>query len=115
VVQTLAPLPTPLEANTYVHERAYSVICEADEHERHRLANAVAKSEAALRGAGLIVSSKLIEGDPRETIVSEAESFKAHTIFVGARGLGRVERLLLGSVSNYVVTHAPCTVEVVRP
>jgi nucleotide-binding universal stress UspA family protein len=55
-----------------------------------------------------------MDGDPREVIVVAADLSKADAIFVGARGLGRVERFLLGSVSTHILTHAHCTVEVVR-
>jgi nucleotide-binding universal stress UspA family protein len=64
--------------------------------------------------AGLIASSFVTEGEPKETLINEARRWNADTIFIGARGLGLVERFLLGSVSTSVVTHAPCTVEVVR-
>ena len=64
--------------------------------------------------AGLIASSLVLEGHPKETLVNEARRWNADTIFIGARGLGVVERLFLGSVSASVVNHAPCTVEVVR-
>jgi nucleotide-binding universal stress UspA family protein len=114
IVETLVPVMTSLEASTYAQEPAYSVIQEADERERLRLAKIASESESVLRGAGLVVTSKVIDGDPREILVLEAERFKADAVFVGARGHGQLERLLLGSVSNYVVTHAPCSVEVVR-
>jgi nucleotide-binding universal stress UspA family protein len=39
----------------------------------------------------------------------------ADAIVIGARGLGPLDRLLLGSVSTAVVSHAPCSVEVFRP
>ena len=64
--------------------------------------------------AGLIASSFVTEGEPKETLINEARRWNADTIFLGARGIGLVERFLLGSVSGSVVTHAPCTVEVVR-
>jgi nucleotide-binding universal stress UspA family protein len=113
--QTIAPVTTELDASTFAQEPAYSVIRDADEQARRRLAKIAAECEDALRGAGLVANFKVIDGDPREVIVCEAERFKADAVFVGARGHGRMERLLLGSVSNYVVTHATCSVEVVRP
>jgi nucleotide-binding universal stress UspA family protein len=56
----------------------------------------------------------VMEGDPREVIVQVADDWRANLVVVGARGLGRMERLLLGSVSTAVVRHARCPVLVVR-
>ena len=113
-IQTLVPVTTALEANTFAHEPAYSVIREADERLRVRLGNIIEEYANALRRAGLIATTRLVDGDPREAILTAAEVAKADAIFVGARGLGRLDRLLLGSVSSYLVTHAHCSVEVVR-
>jgi nucleotide-binding universal stress UspA family protein len=114
VVETLAPVATAIDASTYAQEPAYSVIHEADERRRFRLKSSAAESTNILRRSGLIVSSAIVDGDPREAIVAAAEAANADAIFVGARGLGRMERLLMGSVSSYVVNHAHCSVEVVR-
>jgi nucleotide-binding universal stress UspA family protein len=112
-IQTLVPVMTALEASTYAQEPAFSVIREADERERSRIRNVVEDAASLLRNAGLTVKCRVVEGDPREVIVAAAELSHADTIFVGARGQGRM-RLLLGNVSGYVVTHAPCSVEIVR-
>jgi nucleotide-binding universal stress UspA family protein len=71
-------------------------------------------AETFLSAAGLVVSSVLREEDAKHLLVKEAESWGADSIFIGARGLGRLIRLLLGSVSTAVVSRAHCTVEVVR-
>ena len=70
---------------------------------------------APLRPRGLMVSSVLTEGDPTHVLLDEAAQWGAESIFVGARGLSRVERFLLGSVSAAVAARAPCAVEVSRP
>ena len=62
----------------------------------------------------LKISSAVIQGSPRQVIVEEAEKWGADLIVMGSRGLGAWNRLLLGSVSNSVVHHAKCSVEVVR-
>ena len=62
----------------------------------------------------LKISSEIIQGPPAQVIVDEAESWGADLIILGSRGLGIWNRLLLGSVSNAVVHHAKCSVEVVR-
>ena len=56
----------------------------------------------------LNVSSVVEEGNPVEATVASGHGLR------WACGLGRVERLLLGSVSEALVTRAACTVEVVR-
>src|SRR5262245_41199289 len=62
----------------------------------------------------LKVSSEIIQGPPRQVIVEGADSWNAHLIVMGSRGLGAWNRLLLGSVSSGVIHHAKCSVEVVR-
>jgi nucleotide-binding universal stress UspA family protein len=112
VAQTLVPIITTLEASTYAQEPAYSVVREADERLKFRLNSIAAESANVLRRSGL--SAQSVEGDPREAILAAAKDLKADAIFVGARGLGRMERLFLGSVSTHIATHAHCTVEIVR-
>ena len=94
-----------------IGERLYDQM-NKDEH--LRLTGVTRNAAEKLRAAGLTVSPMIAEGDPKDTLVREARNWNANTIFIGARGLGRVERLLLGSVSSATVAHAPCTVEVVR-
>jgi len=70
--------------------------------------------EGQFRSANLSVSSVVKPGDPKRVLVQEAEARKADCIFVGARGLSRIDRFLLGSVSAAVAGRAHCSVEVVR-
>lgn len=53
-------------------------------------------------------------GSPSVTITDFADEIKADLIVIGSRGLGLVKGVLLGSVSQYVVEHAPCPVLVVK-
>jgi nucleotide-binding universal stress UspA family protein len=94
-----------------IDQRLYEQINE-DEH--FRLAHLAHEASEKLQQTGLVVSPIVAEGDPTETLAREARNWNADTVFIGARGVGRVERLLLGSVSSATVAHAPCTVEVVR-
>jgi nucleotide-binding universal stress UspA family protein len=117
VMQTLVPVPTTvpaLEGHTFASEDAYRVIEEADERERARLNQTVERAAERLQKAGLVANSMVIDGDPRHEINAEAERWHADCVFVGARGLGALDRLLLGSVSGAVVAHAHCAVEVIR-
>jgi nucleotide-binding universal stress UspA family protein len=67
-----------------------------------------------LRRPGLRTSVVVKEEEPKALLLNEAEGWNADCIFVGARGVGRVERLLTGSVSSAVAARAHCSVEIVR-
>ena len=51
---------------------------------------------------------------PGEIIVKVADEEKATMIVMGTRGLGKVRRTILGSVSDFVVHHAHCPVIVCK-
>ncbi|MEW6736845.1 MAG: universal stress protein [Acidobacteriota bacterium] len=53
-------------------------------------------------------------GDPKTILLNEAEQLNADCIFIGARGLNRLRRFLLGSVSTAIASRAHCSVEIVR-
>ena len=55
----------------------------------------------------------LLEGDPAEKIVKTAEKEKVDLIVVGT-GKNRIDKRLLGSVSEKVIHSSPCTVLLVR-
>jgi|SRR6185436_7904807 len=93
-------IPTVREFNTALREQAR----EAAEAARAQLAPGFAQSEVLVR-----------EGDAREVILTAAETWPADLVVMGARGLGAVAGLLLGSVSLGVARHAPCSVLVVKP
>lgn len=67
-----------------------------------------------LQQAGLETSAVVGYEDPKQIILQEAEGWGADCIYMGARGLNPLERLLLGSVSRAVTPRAHCSVEVVR-
>lgn len=75
----------------------------------------VEQATKSLRDAGYRVQTAIEEGEPRTAIIDYAEQVKADLIVVGSHGRRGLSRLLLGSVSEYVARHAPCSVEIVRP
>jgi nucleotide-binding universal stress UspA family protein len=92
---------------------------EALEHAAHDKALATVESALSkIRSHGadktLKLSTATPQGSPRQVILDEAEKWGADLIVVGSHGYGTWNRLLLGSVSNAVATHAPCSVEIVR-
>ena len=78
------------------------------------LEGAVAAAENIFGTGGPTVSGDVLFGSPESRIVETAEQMHADLIIVGSHGYNRWERLLLGSVSDSVVHHAPCSVLVVR-
>ena len=60
------------------------------------------------------VTTKILEGNPKDVIVEEAREWGADLIVVGSHGYGRLRRMVLGSVAGAVVANAPCSVQVVR-
>jgi nucleotide-binding universal stress UspA family protein len=68
----------------------------------------------SLKSRGLNVSTNIRWGDAANMILDEAKEWQADSIFLGARGLSRFKRFLVGSVSSTVAAKAPCSVEVVR-
>ncbi|GAA4460555.1 universal stress protein [Novipirellula rosea] len=65
-------------------------------------------------GTSVSVRHRIESGSPNETIVDTAKAMAADLIVVGAKGRSQISRMLLGSVSDHVATHAHCSVLVVR-
>lgn len=61
------------------------------------------------------IEHEILQGNAAEIILETAESWPADLIIVGSHGRKGMSLFLLGSVSNAVVSHAPCSVVVIRP
>lgn len=72
--------------------------------------------EADAKSAGVEHISKVIEyGAPKVMIANQIpENNQTDLIMLGATGLNAVERLFIGSVSEYVIRNAACDVLIVR-
>jgi nucleotide-binding universal stress UspA family protein len=85
-----------------------------DDAEKKRARELTNKAADTLKKAGIKAQSTIRQGDPRSEIVEEAEESRADLIIMGSHGFTGIKRWLLGSVASSVVSHAPCSVEVVR-
>ncbi|MGV3486455.1 MAG: universal stress protein [Planctomycetaceae bacterium] len=85
------------------------------EQERQAADEAFARIKQMFDGADLSLRSIIEVGHRGETIVELAKTEQVDLVVVGARGHSLVSRMLLGSTSDFVATHAPCSVLVVRP
>ena len=63
---------------------------------------------------GVEVTTLLEAGNPYEAIISASDRVKAEAIIVGTSGKTVLDRVLIGSVSEYVVRNSRCTVIVVK-
>ena len=104
VLQPVGPAPPQMH-------QGYAPELEAERDAAKALVERVA---AELRSAGFKVETLIGVGDVREGIIDTATDWQADLIMVGSHGLRPIQRFLLGSVSEFVVRHAPCSVEIVR-
>jgi nucleotide-binding universal stress UspA family protein len=88
----------------------------ADNYSLRSAKNAVEAAAAIVhkKRPKLSVSTATIEGSPKSVILEAAKKYRADLIVVGSHGHGAVAGFLLGSVSQAVSLHAPCSVEIVR-
>jgi nucleotide-binding universal stress UspA family protein len=114
-VVSIVETPAPLIAEPQLMASGY--FAEAEKICRRQAEDAV-KLAAAKLGSGRngdpLVSTQVLNGSARRTIVEEAEAWDADLIVVGSHGYRSWERMLLGSVSQAVAAHAKCSVEIVR-
>ncbi|MGI8469559.1 MAG: universal stress protein [Pyrinomonadaceae bacterium] len=96
-------MPTTVELEKFAREHAEKILSEAANYVSERF------SESAI-----IITTDVLIGSPESRIVETAEEIKADLIIIGSHGYNRWERLLLGSVSDSIVHHAPCSVLIVR-
>lgn len=74
----------------------------------------VREAEQPLVKAGYKVETAVEEGDPKAKIVEDAAHWNADLIVLGSHGRTCLDRFLMGSVSETVARHAPCSVQIVR-
>ena len=96
-------LPATAEIEKAVRENAEKILEDSLSHLRKEIPD-----------EKIQISTEILFGSPESRIVETAEEINADLIIVGSHGYSRWERLLLGSVSDSVVHHAPCSVLVVR-
>lgn len=73
----------------------------------------LAKIQLQTTGAR-VGETALIEGSPAKEICKFAHETRCDLIVMGSHGRSGIERILLGSVAEHVVRHAPCAVLAVR-
>lgn len=67
-----------------------------------------------VRSKGIDADGSVLVGDPVGSIVELAQEMGVDLIVTGSRGLSKLKRILLGSVSTGILTEARCSVLVVK-
>ena len=114
-VLTAYELPVPPTPEAWPIPTTYFEELErvASEHARSIMERALTKLRSAM-GSEANINGEVAPGPPRTLILDRAQDWNADLIVVGSHGYRAWERFLLGSVSQSVVGHAKCSVEVVR-
>jgi nucleotide-binding universal stress UspA family protein len=92
---------------------AYATAAPTPEQEEEWMAAALEPAEQSaekLRAAGFRAEAEAVLGAPAQHLLADADKMKADIVVVGTRGLGAVERAVIGSVSDQVVREAPATI-----
>lgn len=103
----------PRSAPGLVAESLRASIAQLEEEDKARKHQALVEAERMLKGKAR-VQLKSVVGNPPDEIVNAAATTRAQLVVLGNRGLGGVQRVMLGSVSEHVLLHADCPVLIAK-
>jgi nucleotide-binding universal stress UspA family protein len=101
-------------AHSLVDAGSLSALRAAEEDNVQDHQELVSGVERELRDHGYAARARVMSGDAREAILETARLEGVDLIVVGSHGRTGLGKLLVGSVASDVVTHAPCSVLVVK-
>ncbi len=104
IITAFDPVPA------YIGEVAYQMAIKAQREEARKVLQEALKVAGELPGR---LESEVQEGQPADAILRTAKTHGIDLIVMGARGLGTLSGILLGSQSVKVLHHAECPVLVI--
>jgi nucleotide-binding universal stress UspA family protein len=108
IITVIEPFPV---VESWAYAVNWPVVLEG---QRKEAAAFVAEAAKTFRDRNFAVSTIIEEGNAKPVIVDTAAKWPADLVVLGSHGRRGLPRFLLGSVSEGVVRHAPCSVLVVR-
>jgi nucleotide-binding universal stress UspA family protein len=114
LVAVVQPPAVPLSAMTMRVQEIEGMLSDFERERRTVLAGALGRLEGEFRDRVRTVEQSVLLGRPADVLVTESEHPDVGLVVVGARGLGPLKRLLLGSVSEQVLHRVGCPILVVK-
>lgn len=115
---TVVPVTSPelaLHAPATIPDATSAALSQmAIEGARNHSEKILAEAKEKARLETIEVETELAEGNAVETIVRKSKEEKFDMIVMGARGLGKIRKLFIGSVSEGVIKNAHCPVLIVK-
>ena len=101
-----------IEGKSMIHLR--SILSSAKSKEVEKGWQYIHKVAESFQMAKLAVTPLIRDGIPGGEILSAIDKYRIDLVILGTRGRTGLKRFLLGSVSEWVLTEAPCSVLIVR-
>lgn len=95
-------------------ETVWSIYQQRYQEHKAQGRSALSRFASQATAAGVATTFAQVTGNPGWTICDRAKTEQADLIIVGSHGRRGLSEILIGSVSNYVTHHAPCSVLVVH-
>jgi len=118
VIKEIAARPWPPKScvevlNVLEHAHLWAV-GETAEEARQRSTDLIHRAAKELRDRGVEATALMLQGDAKRVILDRAQEAQADLVFVGSHGGTALARFFMGNIASAVVSHAPCSVEIVR-
>lgn len=110
-VVPLAPIPNH---NFFVGQSAYESYWQSHEHARRKAVEWLNSLVQEAKEAGIETQYVIHDMSPERVIAMQAKAWGADLIVMGGRGSTNTDEPTLGSISDYILHHAPCTVLVLQ-
>jgi nucleotide-binding universal stress UspA family protein len=111
VLHVIEPVPLFPDGQSWGYDVEFGAVRKEQEKQAEELVSRAAKN---LRDANCNVTTAVEFGFPKLVILDHAAGWHADLIVVGSHGRKGLDHFLMGSVSEAVARHAPCSVEIVR-